>query len=130
MDNNSRDLIINRAVPPFDNTELRRAIALSLDRHAFIQILAEGQGEIGGAMLPPPDGVWGMTPDACRASPVTAPMWRRTAPKRATSCKSSATGPDKRLRSSSRPANVEAYRDAAVIAISSCAKSISMPNSS
>ena len=32
MDNNSRDLLINRAVPPFDNIELRRAIALSLDR--------------------------------------------------------------------------------------------------
>ena len=32
MDNNSRDLIVNRAVPPFDNLELRRAMALSLDR--------------------------------------------------------------------------------------------------
>jgi peptide/nickel transport system substrate-binding protein len=36
MDNNSRDLIVNRAVPPFDNLELRRAMALGLDRQASI----------------------------------------------------------------------------------------------
>src|SRR6516162_956479 len=44
MDNNSRDLIVNRAAAPFDNLELRRAMALSLDRRAFIDILTEGQG--------------------------------------------------------------------------------------
>src|SRR5229473_860661 len=46
MDNNSRDLIVNRAVPPFDNFELRRAMTLSLDRQAFIDILTEGQGAV------------------------------------------------------------------------------------
>src|SRR5271157_1877697 len=50
--NASRNLIINREVPPFDNPEIRRAIALSLDRKAFIDILDEGQGDIGGVMLP------------------------------------------------------------------------------
>ena len=49
--NISHDLIINRAVPPFDNPDLRRAMALSLDRKAFIDILTGGQGDIGGAML-------------------------------------------------------------------------------
>ena len=73
MDNNSRDLLINRAVPPFDNIELRRAIALSLDRPAFIQILAEGQGAVGGSILPPPDGVWGMAPGALQSLPSYAP---------------------------------------------------------
>jgi peptide/nickel transport system substrate-binding protein len=63
MDNNSRDLIVNRAVPPFDNLELRRAMALSLDRQAFIDILTEGQGTVGGSILPPPDGIWGMPAD-------------------------------------------------------------------
>ena len=37
-------------------------MALSLDRKAFIDILDEGQGDIGGAMLPPPAGVWGLPP--------------------------------------------------------------------
>src|SRR5216684_5546672 len=69
MDNKSRDLIVNSAVPPFDNIELRRAVALSLDRQAFIDILTEGQGAVGGSILPPPDGVWGMTPDVLHTLP-------------------------------------------------------------
>src|ERR1700730_13777376 len=43
MDNNSRDLLINRAASPFDKPELRRAMALSLDHQAFIDIMAEGE---------------------------------------------------------------------------------------
>jgi peptide/nickel transport system substrate-binding protein len=35
----NRNLIVNRDVPPFDNPDLRRAMALSLDRQAFIDIL-------------------------------------------------------------------------------------------
>ena len=53
----SRNLIINRDAPPFDNADMRRAIALSLDRKAFINIISEGQGDIGGVMQPLPEGV-------------------------------------------------------------------------
>ena len=59
----SRTLILNQTAPPFDNAELRRAVVLALDRRPFIDILSEGQGEIGGIMLPPPEGVWGMPPE-------------------------------------------------------------------
>jgi peptide/nickel transport system substrate-binding protein len=38
--NVNRHLIINRDKPPFNNPELRRAMALSLDRKAFIDIVA------------------------------------------------------------------------------------------
>ena len=38
----SRTLILNREKPPFDNPNLRRALALTLDRKAFIDILTEG----------------------------------------------------------------------------------------
>src|SRR3546814_21191563 len=55
--------LINRDAPPFDNPELRRAMALTLDRAAFNTIMAEGQGAIGGAMLPPPAGQWGLPKD-------------------------------------------------------------------
>jgi peptide/nickel transport system substrate-binding protein len=58
--NVSTNLIINRDAPPFDNPVVRRALALTLDRAAFIDILTEGQAAVAGAMLPPPDGVWGM----------------------------------------------------------------------
>src|SRR6516162_10963250 len=58
--NISRDLLINRSRPPFDNRDLRLAMALSLDRKSFIDILEDGKGDIGAAMLPPPEGQWGM----------------------------------------------------------------------
>jgi peptide/nickel transport system substrate-binding protein len=43
------NLIINRDSPPFDNPQMRRALALALDRKAFIDILTEGQGDVGGS---------------------------------------------------------------------------------
>jgi peptide/nickel transport system substrate-binding protein len=53
----SSTLIVNRDAPPFDNPDLRRAMALTLDRRSFIDVLSSGQGDIGAAMLPPPEGV-------------------------------------------------------------------------
>ena len=37
-----RTLLVNRIIPPFDNPVLRRAMALSLDHQAFIDILTLG----------------------------------------------------------------------------------------
>ena len=45
---------------PSTTSEIRRALALALDRQAFIDILGEGQGDISAVMLPPPEGIWGM----------------------------------------------------------------------
>ena len=72
-DNANRNLIVNRAAPPFDNPDSRRALTLSLDRSAFIEIITEGQEEIGGAMLPPPEGIWGMPPETLRMLPGYGP---------------------------------------------------------
>src|SRR5262249_59368295 len=58
--NASRNLILNPGKPPFDNPDLRRAVALSLDRKAFIDIIQQGKGDIGATLLPPPEGLWGM----------------------------------------------------------------------
>jgi peptide/nickel transport system substrate-binding protein len=56
----SANLIVNRSAPPFDNADIRKAMALSLDRNSFNTILSEGKATIGGAMLPLPTGEWGM----------------------------------------------------------------------
>ena len=85
-------MLVNRDKPPFNNPDLRRAMALSLDRKAFIDILSEGQGEIGGGMQPPPAGLWGMPPEMLKELPGYAPTCKRTARKPARSCSSSATG--------------------------------------
>src|SRR5260370_5288875 len=65
----NRNLLVNREAPPFDNPDLRHAMALSLDRQAFIDILTEGQGDIGGVMQPPPAGLWGMPQDVLQTLP-------------------------------------------------------------
>src|SRR6266436_437998 len=49
--NVSRNLVINPDAAPFDKAELRRAIALGLDRQAFLDIITEGKGNVGGVML-------------------------------------------------------------------------------
>ncbi|MDX2155052.1 MAG: ABC transporter substrate-binding protein [Hyphomicrobiaceae bacterium] len=59
----SRNLIVNAKAPPFDNPKIRKAMALAIDRQAFIDILTEGKGTKGGAMLPAPEGQWGMPKD-------------------------------------------------------------------
>ena len=48
---------------------MRRAISLTIDRQAFVDIIADGQGAIGGVMQPPPEGIWGMPPYAMRNLP-------------------------------------------------------------
>jgi peptide/nickel transport system substrate-binding protein len=62
-------VLINRDKPPFDNPDLRHALALSLDRKAFIDILGQGQGDIGGVLQPPPEGLWGMPPELLKELP-------------------------------------------------------------
>jgi peptide/nickel transport system substrate-binding protein len=65
----NRNLLINRDKPPFDNPDLRRAMALSIDRQAFIDIITAGQGDIGGVMQPAPAGLWGMPAEMLNALP-------------------------------------------------------------
>src|SRR5262249_57438305 len=47
MNNATANLIINREVPPFKDPEIRKALALPLDRKPFTDILTEGKPKIG-----------------------------------------------------------------------------------
>src|SRR5438874_1317420 len=71
--NVNRNVMINRAAPPFNNPELRRAVALTIDRRAFIDTLTQGKGDVGGALLPPPEGIWGRPPGKGRHLPGSDP---------------------------------------------------------
>ena len=91
-------LIVNREAPPFDNPDLRRAMALTIDRKAFIDVLSEGKPTWAAAMLPPPEGFGGCRPSGCANCPAMTPTWKRAARRRAKSCSGSATGPTTRSR--------------------------------
>ena len=79
--NVQRNVIINREAAPFDNPDLRRAVALTVDRRAFIDTLTQGKGDIGGALLPPPEGIWGMPADLMQTAAGLRPR-RRQEPRR------------------------------------------------
>ncbi len=67
--NVSTNLIVNPKVAPFNDAKVRKALALALDRKAFIDILSEGKDDLAGVMLPPPEGKWGMPPDVLKTLP-------------------------------------------------------------
>ena len=67
--NNSFNLIVNREVAPFNDPKIRSALALALDRKAFVDIITDGKGKIGGVMLAGPEGLWGMPPDVVATLP-------------------------------------------------------------
>ena len=113
----SANLIINRDAPPFDNPKVRQALALTMDRASFNKILAEGKNKDGGAMMPAPDGVWGMPEEILRTIPgygEDVAANRAEARKIMEGLGYSATNPLK-IKVATR--NIEVYRDPAVILI-------------
>jgi len=115
--NVARNLIVNRDVPPFDNPELRRAMSLSLDRKAFIDILAEGRGSAGGVMQPPPAGVWGMPSEMLQTLPGYGPDIAKNRAEGRSIMEKLGYGPDNRLKLTVSTRNLAPYRDPAVILI-------------
>ncbi len=115
--NQSTNLIVNRDAPPFDNPEIRRAMALALDRKSFIDILAEGHGDIGGAMQPPPEGVWGMPAEILRTLPGYGPDIGKNREEARKIMEEAGYGPDKRLAVKVSVRNTPPFRDPAVILI-------------
>ena len=93
-------------------------MALALDRKAFIDILTEGQGQIGAAMLPPPAGLMGHADgdaaDAARLRPGHVEKNRAEARE---IMEKLGYGPDKRLAVKVSTRNIAHYRDPAVILI-------------
>jgi len=112
-----RTLLVNPAAPPFDNPELRRAMALSLDRKAFIDIITEGLGDIGGVMLPAPEGVWGMPPDMLKTLPGYDPDVAKNRAAARKIMEGLGYGPDKRIAVKVSIRNIAPTRDPAVILI-------------
>ena len=115
--NTQANLLVNREKPPFDDARVRRALALSIDRKAFVDIVTEGEADIGGAMLPPPQGLWGMPPDFLATVSGYAPDVEKSREGGRKIMAGLGYGPDKPLRIKISTRNIAAYRDPAVILI-------------
>ncbi len=113
----STNLIVNREKPPFDNPDLRRAMALSLDRKSFIDILTQGTGLMAAAMQPPPDGLWGMPKEMLEKLPGYDPDIAKNRAEARAIMQQLGYGPDHRLKVTVVTRDIPAYRDPAVILV-------------
>jgi peptide/nickel transport system substrate-binding protein len=113
----STNLIVNREKPPFDNPELRRAMALALDRQSFLDIITEGQGFKAAAMQPPPGGLWGMPKEMLEKLPGYGPDVEANRDAARAIMTKLGYGPDKHLAIKVSTRDVPPYRDPAVILI-------------
>jgi peptide/nickel transport system substrate-binding protein len=111
------NLIINRTAPPFDNPDLRRAMALDLDRKAFVDILTEGQGNLGGVLQPPPGGQWGLPLEVLQTLPGYGSNVQENRTEAREIMQKLGYGPDNRLKIKVSTRDVAPYRDPAVILI-------------
>src|SRR6185437_16209659 len=115
--NGTTNLLINRDAPPFDNADLRKALMLTIDRKSFIEIMTEGEGKIGGAMLPPPEGLWGMPEEMLRTIPGYGSDVKKNRDEARAIMQKLGYGPDKKLELKVSTRNVPTFRDPAVIMI-------------
>jgi len=113
--NVQRNVMINREAVPFNKPELRRAVAMTLDRPAFIDTLTQGKGSIGGVLLAPPEGVWGMPADLMQKLPGYDPDVAKNRAEARKIMEEAGYGPGNRLKLKVSTRNIAPYRDPAVI---------------
>lgn len=111
------NLMVNRDSPPFDNPKVREALAYTIDRGAFNDILGEGQFSHGGAMMPPPEGVWGMPEEMVKQLPGYGDDVEANRAKGRELMESLGYGPNNMLKVKVATRNIAVYRDPAVILI-------------
>ena len=111
------NLLMNYA-PPFDNLALRKAVIMAVDRKTFIDILTEGRGNTGGAIMPPPEGKWGLPPDMLADLPGFSPDIAKSREAARETMRSLGYGPDKHLSVKLSVRNLALYRDPATILLS------------
>ena len=113
--NVNTNLIVNRDAPPFNNADIRRALALTIDRKSFNDILNDGKGLIGGSMLPPPDGVWGMPNEVLETLAGYGPDVEKNREQARAIMRKLGYGPDKRIKTKVFTRDISNFRDPALI---------------
>jgi peptide/nickel transport system substrate-binding protein len=113
----NRHMLINRTKPPFDNPDVRRAMALSLDRQAFVDIISEGQGDIGANLQPPSGGLWGMPPEMLKTLPGYDPDVAKNREQARAMMRGLGYGPDNRLKVKVMTRDLSFYKAPAIVLI-------------
>ncbi|MBN8899644.1 MAG: ABC transporter substrate-binding protein, partial [Rhodospirillales bacterium] len=115
--NTQGNLLVNREKAPFDDARIRKAMALAIDRKAFSDILSHGVDQIGGAMLPPPEGRWGWSPEFRETVPGYAADVEHSRAEGRKLMQEAGYGPDKPLQIKVSTRNIALYRDAGALGL-------------
>jgi peptide/nickel transport system substrate-binding protein len=115
--NVSTNLIVNPKVAPFNDAQVRRALALALDRKAFIDILSDGKDDLAGVMLPPPEGKWGLPPGVLKTLPGYGGDVEKSRAEARKIMEEAGYGRSKPLKVKVSTRDIAVYRDPAVILI-------------
>lgn len=115
--NTQGNLLVNRERAPFDNEQVRRAMALAIDRKAFSDILSQGTFAVGGANMTPPEGQWGWSKEYMETVPGYGTDVEKSRAQGRAIMQALGYGPDKPLQLKVTTRNIPDYRDPAVILI-------------
>jgi peptide/nickel transport system substrate-binding protein len=113
----STTLLVNTKRPPFDNLEMRRAMALALDRQGMIDILTLGKAKLGGVMLALPEGQWGMPTEMVMALPTYGTDHAALRAEARKIMEGLGYGPNKRLKVKVSTRDFQSYKDPAVLLV-------------
>ena len=111
------NVMVNRTAAPFDNPKIRSAMTLAFDRKVFTDILGEGKLSVGGAMLPLPEGRWGMPPDVLATLPGYAPDIEKSRAEGRKIMESLGYSKDKPLKIKVTTRALDQYKDPAILLI-------------
>src|SRR5262249_47445664 len=94
---------------------IRRALVLAMDRKAFVDTISQGDYTIGGIMQPPPDGIWGLSPDLLSVVPGYGPDVEKNRAEARALMEKAGYGPNKPLKVKLTTRGVALYKDPALL---------------
>jgi peptide/nickel transport system substrate-binding protein len=108
-------LVMNPAVPPFGDPRVRKAFALAIDRSAIVKTKGAGLDRLGGELMPPPEGAWGLSEAQLAAVPGFGPDLKKRQEDARKLMREAGYGSDKPLVITLSTRDVARYRDVSIM---------------
>ncbi len=115
-------LLINRTIPPFNDARVRRAMALAIDREAVVKTKGAGLDRLGGELMPPPEGNWGLDKAELEKIPGYGPDLGKRQEEARKLMQEAGFGPDKPLNIVLSTRDVARYKDTSILILDQLSK--------
>jgi len=115
-------LLINRNIAPFNDVRVRRAMALAIDRDAVVRVKGAGLDRLGGELMPPPEGTWGLDKAQLAQIPGYGPDLDKRLDEARKLMREAGYGTDKPLTLVMSTRDVARYRDVSILLLDQLSK--------